>query len=203
MEKTYKIPAIVWLKVTDYMHGWLQTELGGEARIGDQRVVSVQHLPGARAVLRKETWEDMMEPKIIGNAMSDRRKNCLEAGMDIDPDVVERMYGMTRETMKLFVPIECPKMCLTKYGVIRPWSLDVCLKKDQASALLNLLRHAFWEAVEEYDAEYARKLHGKKYPAKEMIESFCSDTQTPDVYVDAMRREWQRRKKRSLAAARQ
>ena len=46
--KTYRTPPIVWLKMTDYIHGWLQHELGGAAMVGDQRVVCVQDLPGAR-----------------------------------------------------------------------------------------------------------------------------------------------------------
>ena len=65
MEKSYKVPPIVWLRVTDYMHGWLQYELGGDARVRDQRVVCVQHLPGAREVLRMETVDDMVEIKPV------------------------------------------------------------------------------------------------------------------------------------------
>lgn len=195
-EKVYDVPAIVWLKMTDYMHGWLQWELGGEARVKDQRVVCVQHLPGARAILRMETVEDMMEKKPIGNVMSATRKNCMEAGLNIDADVMAREYGVTREAMKMFVPVECPKMCLTKSGVLRPWTLDVCLGKEQAAAMQRLLRNAFWQAVEEYDAKYARKMNGKKYPAVDMVEEFCMDTETPDLYVEAIRREWQRRVKR-------
>ena len=178
------------------MHGWLQWELGGEARVKDQRVVCVQHLPGARAILRMETVEDMMEKKPIGNVMSATRKNCMEAGLNIDEDVMAREYGVTREAMKLFVPVECPKMCLTKSGVLRPWTLDVCLGREQAAAMQRLLRNAFWQAVEEYDAGYARKMNGKKYPAVDMVEEFCMDTETPDLYVEAIRREWQRRVKR-------
>ena len=195
-EKVYDVPAIVWLKMTDYMHGWLQWELGGEARVKDQRVVCVQHLPGARAILRMETVEDMMEKKPIGNVMSATRKNCMEAGLNIDEDVMAREYGVTREAMKLFVPVECPKMCLTKSGVLCPWTLDVCLGREQAAAMQRLLRNAFWQAVEEYDAKYARKMNGRKYPAVDMVEEFCMDTETPDLYVEAIRREWQRRVKR-------
>lgn len=196
-EKVYDIPSIVWLKMTDYMHGWLQWELGGGARVKDQRVLCVQHLPGARPILRMETVEDMMEKKPIGNVMSATRKNCMEAGLGIDPDVMKREYGVTGEIMKLFVPIECPKMCLTKYGVLRPWTLDVSLGKEQTAAMQRLLRSAFWDAVKEYDKRYAIKMDGKKYPAADMVEDFCLETETPDLYVEAIRREWQRRCKRS------
>lgn len=197
MEKSYKVPPIVWLRVTDYMHGWLQYELGGDARVRDQRVVCVQHLPGAREVLRMETVDDMVEIKPVGNAMSATRRNCITAGLDLDPQVVERLYGMTREALALFVPVECPRMCLTGNGVLRPWTLDVCLGKEQASAMQRLLRQAFWDAVEDFDREYAARMNGRKYPAVDMIEDFCARTGTPDLYVMAMRREWQRRVKRA------
>lgn len=195
-EKNYKIPAIVWLKMTDYTHGWLQFELGGGARVKNQRVVCVQHLPGARRVLRMEAVEDMMERKPIGNAMSATRKLCMEAGLEIDPDTMEKEYGVTQERLELFVPVECPKMCMTKHGVLRPWTLDVCFGKEQATAMQALLRAEFWKAVEEFDREYAQSMDGEKYPAVEMIEAFCAKTETPDLYVEAMRREWQRRCKR-------
>ncbi|MDD6017084.1 MAG: hypothetical protein PUC18_12570 [Prevotellaceae bacterium] len=196
MGKTYKVPNIVWIKMTDYMHPWLQHELGCGARIQDQKVVCVQHLPGARDILRMEVWEDLMDKMPVGNAMSGTRKNCYCAGLDIDPSVMEREYGVTKELMDLFVPIECPKMCLTKYGVLRPWTLDMCMSKPQASAMQRLLRAEFWNAVDAFNERYAAEMDGEYYPAREMIEEFCRETETPDLYAEAIRREWQRRVKR-------
>ena len=200
MEKRYDVPPIAWLKVTDYMHDWLQYELGGGARIKDQRVVCVQDIPGARDILKMEAKEDLMDKEPVGNTMSATRKNCYMAGLDIDEGVMEKEYGVTRELMKLFVPIECPKRCLTKYGVLRQWTNDVGLSKEAASAMQRLLRQTFWEAVEEFDRKYARKMDGERYPAVDMIEAFCAETKTSEVYVDAIRREWQRRVKRSRDA---
>ena len=194
MEK-YTLPAIAWLKITDYMHGWVSYELGSDQMIRNQRVICIQHLEGARAVLRMRTVEDMMERRPVGNAMSGTRHNCMEAGLSIDADTMEREYGLTREKLDLFVPIECPKMCMTKNGVLRPWTLDVCFGHEQTTALLKLIRHEFWEAVKEYDKRFALMQEGHKYIAKEMLEAFCAETHTPDMYVDAMRREWQRRLK--------
>lgn len=201
MERKYKLPAIVWLRITDYMHGWVQYELGGAAMIGDQRVVSVQHIPGARRILRMETYEDILSPGNTGKSMSATRYTCVSAGMNIDATATEELYGVTKEELQLYVPIECPKMCLTKNGVLRPWTLDVGLSRKQATAMQDLLRNEFWKAVETYDHEYARKMGGKKYPAVEMVEEFCADTETPDMYVDAIRREWQRRVKRRKEAS--
>ena len=195
MEKSYKTPPIAWLKVTDYMHGWVEYELGGAARIKDQRVISVQDIPGAREILRQEVVEDMMERKKVINTMSATRRNCIVAGMKISPDVIEEYYGLTKEQLDMFMPIECPKRCLTKFGVLRPWTLDIALSKDQASAMLRLLRQEFWKAVEEFNTEYSKKMEGEKYPAIEMIEEFCLKTKTPDIYIPAIRREWQRRVK--------
>ena len=194
--KKYALPAVAWLKVTDYMHGWMQWELGGEISVRGQRVICVQLLEGARDVLRMETTDDTLEPEMVVNAMSAKRRNCIEAGLTLDSKAVERLYGMTQEKLKLFVPIECPKNCLTRNGVLRPWTLNVCFGKEQARALQNLIREEFWSAVNSYDIQYARQQEGCKYPATNMIEAFCKATRTPDVYVAALRREWQRRKKR-------
>jgi len=193
-----EMPAIVWLKVTNYMHGWIQRELGGGLRIGDQRVVSVQHLPGARDILSMEAAEGAQQHP-VDIAMSAEWKNCIEAGLELEEGTMEREYGITRETLKLFIPIECPKMCLTKNGVLRPWTLDVCFSPRQASAMKRLLRAAFWDGVARYNREYALKAGGRKYPAIDMIEDFCAETKTPDIYADALRREWQRRVKRSAS----
>ena len=198
--KTYPVPNIAWLWVTDFMHGWLQWELGGEARIGERRVVSVQHLPGARDILRMESGDDIMTPpKTAGASLSATRYNCYREGLHICPGVMEDTYGVTEASLELYVPIECPKMRLTKYGVLRPWTLDTCFGKDQARALQDLLRKEFWRAVEDFDADYAEKT-GAPYPAKEMIEAFCQATRTPDMHVEAIRREWQRRQKRGRPA---
>lgn len=202
MEKSYKLPAITWLKVTDYLHGWLQYELGGGAMVKGLKVICVQHLPGARHVLKMETVDDVtVAPGETGISMSDTRKNCIEYGLKLDPDAVEKLYGMTKERLKMYVPIECPKLCLTKNGVLRPWTLDVCFSQKQGTALHRLLRQEFWKAVEKFNEEFARRMDGMKYPAVEMIEEFCMETGTSDIHVDALRREWQRRVKRSKETA--
>lgn len=196
-KRNYGLPTIVWLRVTDFMHGWLQYELGGGVRIGEQRVISVQHLPGAREVLRMETADDMeLGPMKVGNAMSGNRKNMLAAGMVLDAGYIEQEYGLTPEGLKGFVPVECPRMCLTKDGVLRPWTLDVSLGREQSNGLQRVLRTAFWQAVETFNGEYARKLSGTKYPSIDMVEAFCRETGTPDIYAEAIKREWNRRVKR-------
>jgi len=195
-EKQYKMPPVAWLRITDFMHGCLQYELGCALRIGEQRVLCVQDLPGARDVLRMETVEETLEPKVVGNSMSANWKNCIEAGLSIDPEETTRMYGMTKESLRLFVPIECPQRCTTVDGVLRPWTLGVNFGHRQATAMQRLLREAFWDAVAAFDREYARRLDGRKYAAVDMIEAFCEHTGTPDLHVDAIRREWQRRVKR-------
>ena len=194
-KKTYKTPPIAWLKVTDYMHGWLQHELGSGAMIRDQRVVCLQHLPGIKEVMRMESAEDSAENKLVCNSMSAIRKNCVFAGVGLDSKMIEREYGLNEKMLELFVPIECSKNCMTKEGVLRPWNLNVAFGKEQATALQRLIRQAFWDAVEEYNVEYASKQDGK-YPAVEMIESFCIETHTPDIYAEVIRREWQRRVQR-------
>lgn len=205
-EKNYRAPVVTWLKVTDYMHGWLQRELGGGARIGGKRVVSLQHLDGAKDVLRMETADDVtgddperleQGPVSREGTMSATRWGCIDAGLTLDARTVERLYGISREELALYVPIECPRICLTHEGVLRPWTTDTCFGRQQTTALQRLLREAFWQGVAEYNREYARRQEGRKYAAVDMIEAFCRDMETSDLYVDALRREWQRRAKRT------
>lgn len=196
MEKIYKVPAICWLKITDYMRGWMEYELGCEVRAGEHRVICVQHLPGARAILRMETREETMERRPVGNTMSATMRNCIEEALKIEPTTVERAYGMTKERLEEYMPIECPKNCITNTGVLRPWTLNVYFGKEQTKELLALLRGEFWKAVEEFDSQYKIKRKGRWYPAVDMIEDFCAETNTPEIHVEALRREWQRRQSR-------
>lgn len=203
-KKNYRAPVVTWLKVTDYMHGWLQRELSGGAKIGGKRVVCLQHLDGAHDVFRMETSDDMTgdDPKGTErtgreNTLSATRWGCIDAGLTLDAGTVERLYGISREELALYVPIECPRVCLTPEGVLRPWTADTCFGRQQTTAMQRLLREAFWQGVAAYDREYARRQEGRKYAAVDMIEAFCRDMETSDLYVDALRREWQRRAKRT------
>lgn len=196
MEKTNNIPVIVWLRVTDYMQTWLQRELGGDTMVGEQRVVSLQHLQGFKDTLKMETAKDTKLCQPVVNSMSAMLRNCINTGLEIDPDTILKEYGITRQAMEMFVPVEAPKLCMTKDGVLRPWGLDVAMGRDQSAAVQRLIRREFWQAVENFNKQYSKQHRSKSYPAAEMIEAFCAETNTPDTYVDAMRREWQRRVKR-------
>lgn len=195
--KKYKMPAIVWLKMTDYMHGWLEYELGGALRARGKRVLSVQHLDGAREIFTMmESVEETFDPKPVKKSMSAMLRNIIECGLNLDEDVTKEMYGLSKEDLQLFVPVECPRNCLTKNGVLRPWELYVGLSKKQASEMQNLLRREFWWAVEEFNMNYAVKMRGEDYYAVDMIEEFCAKTHTSELHIDTIRREWQRRCKR-------
>lgn len=191
-----RLPAIVWLRVTDYMLPWTQWELGGNVRVKDKRVVSVQHLHGARDILRDNSVEEALPQRHVDKSMSATWRNALDAGMVFDPSAIEREYGVTKELLKLFVPIECPRNCITRDGVLRPWTNDTNFSKHQAAAIQDLLRREFWQAVTAFSEKYAAAHSGERYAQVEMIEAFCKETGTPDMYVEAMRREWQRRQKR-------
>ncbi len=192
-ERQYRAPAICWLKVTDFIQGWVQHELGGGAMVKDWKVVSIQHLPGARRALRLETANEPMGNGPIGNSISATFRNALDAGMRIDPTTIEESYGATKESLLQYLPIECPRLCMTRSGVLRPWTLDVNFGMKQAKVIQRILREAFWQAVSDYADRYAREHRDKKYAQIDMIEAFCRDTDTPDVYAEPMRREWQRR----------
>lgn len=189
---------ICWLKITDYMQGWLKSTLCGGKKVRNMPVISVRHIEGAREVMMMPAEDELPDGGAPGNAISATWRNALESGIIIDPKTMEKEYGVTREVLRQYLPIECPKHAVTKDGIIRQWTNDTCFGKQQATALLRLLREAFWQAVGEFSEEYSREHAGEKYAQVEMIESFCKETHTDDVYAEAMRREWQRRQKRQL-----
>lgn len=193
----YKVPAIVWLRMAEYTHGWLRNELGGAVRVDGKNVICVQHMRGARDILRMETVEDTLERRPVTCTMSATLYNMIDAGLTLNEEVTKRAYGIDRQGMAQFVPIECPKMRLTQDGVLRPWTNDTCFTTKQATLMNRFLRERFWQAVEEYDREYRRQRNGDFYPAVEMVEDFCDTTGTSDIHIDAIRREWQRRQKRT------
>ena len=198
--KIYSVPPIAWLRVTDYMHGWLDHELTGAATVDGIKVVCLQHLQGARQLLRMETVDDVaMSPQHgLGLSLSANRRTAYADGLELNKEAMEARHGVTREELALFVPVECPKVRLTQLGVLRPWTNDTVFSHTQASKLNTLLREAFWKSVKEFSDEYAAKRQGEKYAQVEMIEAWCRHTGTPDIHVDALRREWQRRVKRGL-----
>lgn len=197
MEENY-IPKICWLKVTDYMLGWLEYELSGTFRVRGQRIVCVLHLEGVREIIRElDTVDELTSPKDVDMAMSATCKNMIEAGMKMDADVMQKTYGITREMLRLFVPMEVPRMCITTGGVLRPWTNDTCFNRQQASRMQKLLREEFWKSVGRFAEQYAIEHQGERYAQEEMVEAFCEMTKTDDIYVPAIRREWQRRQKRS------
>ena len=193
----YIIP-VAWLHITGYMHDWLFNEFGGSVRLHGKPVVSISHLPGARDVLRMETHDDMTEPATNRLSLSSMRMDCIMAGSVISKATVEQMYGVTSEQVKMFIPVECPKMALTKYGVLRPWSRTIAFGKRQATALYRLLFNAFWKRVEDYD-EMLRESGIVPETAISMIEGFCEATGTSEVWAEDLRREWQRRVARKKA----
>lgn len=188
---------ICWLKVTDYMRGWARCALGCGTKIGKEPLISLYQIMGAKEVLEIGTDDDLPDHGTPGNAMSATWRCALEVGLEYDPATMECIYGVTEETLEQYLPIACPPTAMTVNGISRAWTNDTCFGREQAMALQKLLREAFWTAVGQYSKQYAKEHRGEKYAQVEMIEAFCRETKTDDMYVEAMRREWQRRNKRS------
>ena len=188
--------AICWLKITDYMRGWMRKTLCCGMKIGNEPVISLSSIHGAGEVLGFGVEDELPEHGIPGNAMSATWRCALEVGLEYDQDVMESMYGVTEDTLQQYLPIACPRNSMTVDGIMRAWTNDTCFGKEQSTALLKLIREAFWEAVGRYSEQYAQEHTGEQYAQVEMIEAFCKATDTDDSYVEAMRREWQRRNKR-------
>lgn len=192
-----EMETICWLKVTDYMRGWARCALGCGTKIGKEPLISLYQIMGAKEVLEIGTDDDLPDHGTPGNAMSATWRCALEVGLEYDPATMECIYGVTEETLEQYLPIACPPTAMTVNGISRAWTNDTCFGREQAMALQKLLREAFWTAVGQYSKQYAQEHRGEKYAQVEMIEAFCRETKTDDMYVEAMRREWQRRNKRS------
>jgi len=199
MAKSTKMPAIVWLRVTEFIRGWLVFEFGSKVTVNGRRVVCLQHLDGVRDILRMETVDDMeLSPDLpVELSLSAQRYGLISAAMALSPEATERMYHLPPEQLQQFVPIEVPRVRLTEEGLLRPWGGDAMLGDAQAKALLRLLRHYFWEGVERFARHYAREHEGEKYAQEDMIAAFCQMTRTSELHIEAIRREWQRRCKRA------
>ena len=198
MAEKVKMPAIAWLRVTEWISGWLVYEYGSKVMVNGRRVVCLQHLDGVRDILRMETVDDMeLSPDLpVVLSLSASRYGVISAAMTLSPEATERVYHVSMEQMLQFVPIECPRLRLTQDGLLREWGGDATFGEQQAKELLRLLRRYFWEDVERFADRYARQHEGEEYAQQDMIEAFCRETKTSDIHVEAIRREWQRRMKR-------
>ena len=199
MAKSTKMPAIVWLRVTGFIRGWLDYEFGGKVMVNSRRVICLQHLDGMRDVMRMETVDDTeLSPDLpVELSLSASRYGVISAAMTLSPEATERRYHLSPEQLQQFVPIEVPRVRLTEDGLLRPWGGDAMLGDAQAKALLRLLREAFWEDVERFSRRYAREHEGERYAQEDMIAAFCRETKTSELHIEAIRREWQRRCKRA------
>lgn len=170
--------------------------LGGPKRVKDDPVIQVQNLEGAQPVLMMPTDDELHCGDVPGNVICDTWHAALEVGLEMDAQSVEKVFGVTRELFVQYLPVACPPYAIYEDGTVHPWDSDTSFGQQQAASLLRLIREAFWQAVGVFSNAYQQAHKGERYAQVEMIEAFCKEYRTDDVYVEAMRREWQRRQKR-------
>lgn len=187
---------ICWLRITDYMRGWARMALGNGKSVKGIPVLDIKSLDGMEQVRLMSTDDELPGDGVPGNVMCDTWHAALTAGIEMDPWGMEQEFGITSEVLDQYLPVECPDYAVGQDGAIRPWDNNTCFGKQQAIAILRLVRETFWASVGNYASEY-RKVHfGTKYAQIDMLESFCKDCHIDDTCIEAMRREWQRRSKR-------
>lgn len=189
----YPTPPIAWLNLTPYMHQWLVNECGGAVKLHGKTVLSVFHLKGVKPLMRMQTQNDVMDDANTMWSLSAMRMDFLQQGISLGL-TGRGGLELTNEQLAAFMPIECPPVCLTKHGVLRPWTRQTSFGAKQARELVTLLRSEFWKAVREYHRHF-KWPNGEPHTAIAMTESFCQDTGTPDIYAEDLRREWQRQQK--------
>ncbi len=188
--------SICWLRITDYMRGWTRVALGSAKRIKDIPVLDILNLEGAQQVMLLPTDNELPGLGVLGNAMCDTWHAALVAGLEMDTWGMEREFGVTKELLEQYLPVFCPDYAVTEDGTIHSWDNDTSFGKQQSTALLGLIRDAFWSAVGNYADQYKKAHFDAKYAQIDMLESFCKEHRINDMYLEAMRREWQRRCKR-------
>lgn len=187
---------ICWLRITDYMREWARTTLGSPKRVKGEPVLDILSLEGVQSVLLMPTSDGLPGFGSLGNAMCDTWHAALTVGLDMDAQGMEKEFGITREMLVQYIPVACPAVAITTDGSTHPWNRDTSFGKQQAAAILRLIRDAFWSVVGNYAIQYEDANFGIKYAQIDMLESFCKDYRINDTYLEAMRREWQRRCKR-------
>lgn len=187
----YPMPPIAWLQITGYTHDWLCNELGGSITLYEKPVLSITHLQGARKILRMQTENDMTVKTENRCSLSAMMMDCLQLGCVVGPRTMSDTYNITKEQLNLYLPIECPRMALTEYGVLRPWDRTTAFSKNQANALLFFLRKIFWDAVKEHNDKLISVGQAPE-TAIQLIESFVAETGTNEIWIPDLRREWQR-----------
>lgn len=196
MDQSMNGQSISWLRITEYLQGWLRTTFGGGKLVKGQKVLSVYDVEGIGEAMMMPVDDHMPHHGTPGNSISATWYNALYAGVAVDPGAIKAEYGVDRETLRQYMPIACPRKAVSEDGIVRPWTGDTCFGMQQAKVVQRLLREAFWRAVLEFSKEYAREHTGEQYAQVEMIEAFCRATGTDEINVEAIRREWQRRQKR-------
>ena len=189
-------PAMAWLKMPGYMIAWLEGEYGGSIERYGHKLLSFHHVDGVRRVLKMETEDDTMVCSPEWQSLSQTRMECIQAGMGLNPDAIEAWLGVSPKQLAQYVLVECPHLALTQNGVLRPWTRDIAFSRPQARRLQAELQRLFWSGVDAFDARYA-DAHPDYYPAVEMVTAFCDETGTEEIYIQEIRREFQRKRKRN------
>lgn len=187
---------ICWLRITDYMREWARVALGSQKHVNGIPVLDILNLKGVRPALLMPTINELPGTGAPGNSMCDTWHAALSAGLEVDAWGMEREFGVTKETLEQYLPVACPDYAIAEDGAIHSWDNDTSFGKQQSTALLRLIRDAFWSAVDNHATQYKKSHLGTKYAQIDMLESFCKDYHINDMHLEAMRREWQRRCKR-------
>ena len=185
---------MAWLKMPGYMIAWLEGEYGGSIERHGHKLLSTNHLPNVRRIMKQETEEDIMVSSEEWQSLSQTRMNCIQTGLSLNPEAMAAWMQVDTKQIAQYVLMECPRLALTKNGVLRPGTRDTAFSRRQARLLQAELQKAFWNSVNTYDAHYA-ETHEGHYPAVDMVAAFCEETGTDEVYIQEIRREFQRKRK--------
>ena len=180
----------IWMRTTPYLIPWAEDAIGTGLKLNGKPVLELRHIPGMKQLLRNEVCEDADFSADDFNSLSQLKYEVISNGLKLNPTYVKEKYGFTSESLQSFVPVSVPEYLFVGDGAIHPFSRIMQLSRQTARCISDKLYSRFWREVYEYDQSTQ---HSKDI---EMIDDFLELHNMPDIFLDDLRNQWQRLKRK-------
>lgn len=191
MQLSPVIPAI-WCRFTPYLIVWAENEFGTGLELCGRRVLELRPLQGVRQALREAVEEDDVLSSSNKNSLSQMRYEVVLSVLDARTYDANVLASYSKDNIKSYLPVHTPGFLLVEGGVIHQFSRLMQFQPKIAQYLSRQVYLAFWTAVWRFS---------RKAPSlvdRDMLESFCEEEHIPSIYVDDLRNQYQRMKRKGF-----